>query len=81
MNNFSKRHIGPDVAEKNAMLSKIGVASINELIDKTIPAHIRLNKELAISDAMTEQEYLTHINELGQKNKLFKILYSIFFSF
>ena len=72
MNNFSKRHIGPDNAEKNAMLTQIGVASIEELIDKTIPSHIRLNKELAITDAMSEQEYLSHINGLGQKNKLYK---------
>jgi len=72
MNNFSKRHIGPDEAEINAMLSTIGVASIKELIDKTIPAHIRLNKELAITDAMSEQEYINHVNELGQKNKLYK---------
>jgi glycine dehydrogenase len=72
MNNFSTRHIGPDEAERNAMLSTIGVTSIKELIDKTIPAHIRLNKELAITDAMSEQEYINHVNDLGQKNKLYK---------
>lgn len=72
MNNFSKRHIGPDSQEKNAMLQQIGVASIDELIDKTIPAHIRLNRDLKISEAMSEQEYLAHITELGSKNKLFK---------
>ncbi len=54
------------------MLSKIGVSSIDELVDKTIPAHIRLNRELTISEAMTEQEYLNHIEELAAKNKLFK---------
>ncbi|MCJ8291807.1 MAG: aminomethyl-transferring glycine dehydrogenase [Crocinitomicaceae bacterium] len=72
MNNFSRRHIGPNEAESAEMLSKIGVSSINELVDKTIPAHIRLNRELTISDAMSEQEYLNHVNELGDKNKLFK---------
>ncbi|MFT5860890.1 MAG: glycine dehydrogenase [Flavobacteriaceae bacterium] len=72
MNNFSRRHIGPDAKERTEMLSVIGVPSINELIDKTIPAHIRLNRELAISSAMSEQEYLNHITELGNKNKLFK---------
>ena len=54
------------------MLAAIGVSSINELVDKTIPAHIRLNRELTISDAMSEQEYLNHVDELGEKNKLFK---------
>lgn len=72
MSNFSKRHIGPDAAEKAAMLTKIGVNSIEELINKTIPAHIRLNGELKIADAMSEQEYLNHITEIGNKNKLFK---------
>lgn len=72
MNNFSRRHIGPNEAETAEMLSKIGVSSINELVDKTIPAHIRLNRELTITKAMSEQEYLNHITELGDKNKLFK---------
>lgn len=72
MNNFSRRHIGPNEVESSEMLSKIGVSSINELVDKTIPAHIRLNRELLISKAMTEEEYLHHVNELGSKNKLFK---------
>lgn len=72
MSNFSKRHIGPDSAEQSAMLAKIGVSSLGELIDKTIPAHIRLNRELNIDAAMTEQEYLNHVNELGAKNQVFK---------
>ncbi|MCO5260668.1 MAG: aminomethyl-transferring glycine dehydrogenase [Crocinitomicaceae bacterium] len=72
MNNFSRRHIGPNEVEQSAMLKKVGVASISELIDKTIPSHIRLNGELAISDAMTEQEYLEHISKMAEKNKVFK---------
>jgi len=72
MSAFSTRHIGPSAAEKAAMLDKIGVSSIAELIDKTIPSGIRLNRELAIADAMTEKEYLDHIAELAAKNKVFK---------
>ena len=72
MMNFSKRHIGPNAAEKSAMLSKIGVSSIDELIDKTIPAHIRLENDLNIGEAFSEQEYLNHVNALGQKNTLNK---------
>ena len=58
MSTFSRRHIGPNEQEKAAMLNKIGAASIAELIDKTIPSHIRLNGELAVDNALTEQEYL-----------------------
>ena len=72
MSAFSKRHIGPNEAEKATMLAKIGVHSVAELIDKTIPAHIRLNRELHVSDAMSEQEYLNHVNNLANKNKVFK---------
>ena len=72
MNEFSSRHIGPNAEEKSAMLSKIGVSSIDELIDKTIPAHIRLTGELNISEGLSEQEYLNHVNELASKNKVFK---------
>ncbi|MCO4814160.1 MAG: aminomethyl-transferring glycine dehydrogenase [Flavobacteriales bacterium] len=72
MNKFSKRHIGPNSAEKLAMLDKVGVKSIDDLVDKTIPSHIRLNSSLAVSKALTEQEYLNHIDELGAKNDVFK---------
>lgn len=71
MSDFSKRHIGPDDAEKASMLGKIGINSIDELINKTIPGHIRLKGELNISEALSEQEYLKHITALGNKNKLF----------
>lgn len=69
---FSDRHIGPDAVEKQEMIASIGVTSIDELIEKTIPPHIRLNRSLAISNGMSEQEYLDHITALGAKNKLFK---------
>jgi glycine dehydrogenase len=72
MNTFQRRHIGITESEKNAMLSTIGVASLDELINKTIPAHIRLKNELNIDAAMTENEYLRHIAELAAKNKRFK---------
>ncbi len=72
MSTFSTRHNGPNAAEKSAMLNKVGVLSIKELIDKTIPSHIRLNSDLKISEAMTESEYLNHINQLGSQNQVFK---------
>lgn len=72
MSTFSRRHIGPNEQEKAAMLNKIGAASVADLIDKTIPSHIRLNGELAVDNALTEQEYLQHISKLAGKNKVFK---------
>jgi glycine dehydrogenase len=72
MSAFSERHIGSNNTEKQAMLQRIGFSTVAELIDKTIPPHIRLEGELNIADALTEQEYLTHITELGNQNQVFK---------
>lgn len=72
MSAFSNRHIGPNSAEKTEMLDKIGVSSIEELVSKTIPAGIRLKGELKIDNALTEKQYLDHIQEVGNKNKVFK---------
>lgn len=54
------------------MLSTIGVDSMEELIHETIPDDIRLNEQLDLPDAMSEHEFLTHVQELGEKNKVFK---------
>ena len=72
MTNFSNRHIGPDANEKAAMLAKVGVNSVDELINKTIPAHIRLENPLDIGPGYSEQAYLDHIADLGKRNKLYK---------
>ncbi len=69
---FALRHIGPNQEQKNAMLDTIGASSIEQLVSETIPAGIRLKKDLDLEPAMSEQEYLQHINKLSQLNKVFK---------
>ena len=69
---FQRRHIGTTEKEAIEMLSVIGVASMEELIDKTIPQQIRLPHPLQLPDAISEQEYLSEIKEIAAKNKLFK---------
>jgi len=72
MSAFSKRHIGPSQDEKSAMLAEIGVNSIDELMELTVPKDIRLKNELNIDTALTEKQYLDHIGDLARKNKVFK---------
>ena len=48
--NFTQRHIGPRESDMNKMLLEIGCSSIDELIEKTIPSDIRLQRELLISE-------------------------------
>jgi glycine dehydrogenase len=69
---FESRHIGPNKEETEAMLQSIGAASIDELIDRTVPESIRLRKPLNIAAAMSEAEYLEHIRQIADKNKLYK---------
>jgi glycine dehydrogenase len=69
---FVSRHNGPRKKEVEAMLNKIGVASVEELMNQTIPANIRLKKPLNVAPAMSEFQYLNHLRELGKKNKVFK---------
>ena len=71
-NNFVERHLGPQPEEVELMLKKIGVSSIDQLIDETIPAAIRLKKPLDLPDGLNEYEYLQHIKALGARNKIFK---------
>lgn len=70
---FANRHIGPSSSDTKAMLTKVGAASIDELISQTIPAGIRLKSPLDTGDAaMTEFEYLNHLKILGAKNKTYR---------
>jgi glycine dehydrogenase len=71
-NSFQLRHIGPNASEQNEMLAAINADSLDQLIFETIPDEIRLDKELDLKPALSEYEYLNHIQELASKNKVFK---------
>ena len=73
-NSFLLRHIGPNKEDIQGMLDTIGLNSIDELIEQTIPSTIRLKEELHLGDALSEQEFLAHIKELAQKNKNSKLI-------
>ncbi|GAB6394218.1 MAG: aminomethyl-transferring glycine dehydrogenase [Bacteroidales bacterium] len=53
------------------MLQAVGVFSLDQLIDETIPADIRLKESLNLPEPMTEREYAEHIAGLAAKNQLF----------
>ena len=71
-NAFAYRHIGPREEDQKAMLTSLGVNSLEDLIYQTIPDGIRLKKPLNLDEPMNEYEYMTHIHELSKKNKVFK---------
>ena len=65
------RHIGIQEQDLPGMLEKIGVKSLDELIDKTIPANIRLKEPLKLPEAMTERAFAEHIAAIAAKNKIY----------
>ena len=71
-NNFARRHNGPSPEQTEKMLSVIGVKSLDELIEKTVPSAIRLPQPLDLPAAMTEYEYLGHLHELAALNQVFR---------
>ena len=69
---FVSRHNGPREHDVAAMLKKIGAASVDELINQTVPSNIRLKKPLSVAPAMSEYQYIKHLKTLGKKNKVFR---------
>lgn len=68
---LTDRHNGIMESDLPAMLKKIGVQSVDELIDKTIPTNIRLKEPLALTAPMTERQFAEHIAGLASQNKLY----------
>jgi len=71
-NEFTKRHNGPGTEDVAKMLQTIGVKSMDELIDKTLPQTIRFKNPLDLPEGMSEYEYLSSVKALLSKNKLYK---------
>ena len=69
---FTSRHVGPNEADKKEMLAAIGVNSLDQLIEETIPANIRLKKPLNVSKPISEYEYLNNLKLIAAKNKTYK---------
>ena len=69
---FIRRHIGPSEEETRHMLKTIGEPSLDALIDKTVPASIRMRDALKLPSAISEHEYVRLIKEISLNNKLCK---------
>jgi glycine dehydrogenase len=65
---FADRHIGPNAAEVAEMLAATGHASVDALIEATVPRGIRLGRALDLPKARSEQEMLARARELASQN-------------
>ncbi len=72
LDSFQRRHLGISNEELEQMLETIGVDSMEQLINQTVPDGIRMERELNIPSSMTEYEYLNHIQKIADKNKVFR---------
>lgn len=72
LDSFERRHIGITSSEMEEMVQKIGVSSLDELINKTVPNDIRMDRDLKVPASMTEFEYLNELEQTAAKNKVYK---------
>lgn len=69
---FENRHIAPNAEDTKKMLETVGVNSIDQLIEETVPAKIRLKNPLNLPTAQSEFDYLNSLKITASKNKVFK---------
>ena len=54
------------------MLEFLGIASLDELIDRAVPQAIRLQKSLKLPETHTESSALGYLKEIANKNQVFR---------
>ena len=69
---FALRHIGIKDEDFQHMTTTVGVENLEQLISETIPKDIRLKDSLNLDVPMSEHEFLSHIQELSEKNKVYR---------
>ena len=66
---FASRHIGPTPQDVDAMLETIGVPTLDDLLDRTIPASIRDDEPLALDPPLTEREAVETLRAMADRNR------------
>ncbi len=69
---FIHRHVGPSEAEQDRMLKALDLRSMNELVDKVVPASIRSATALALGSPRSEPQVLDDLRAIAAKNKVLK---------
>ena len=70
--NFSDRHIGPREHDIKNIIKRVGVKSMTDLIDQTIPKHIQLDSDMDLPKPLSENRFIEHMKSLASKNKCFR---------
>ena len=67
----NRRHIGPSPSEMEEMFKVIGVASLDDLIDETVPKSLRQAEPLDFGKPKSERELIWHMRQVALKNKVY----------
>jgi glycine dehydrogenase len=67
---FSDRHLGPSGDETAKILAALGVATLDALLDETVPETIRIRETLALDTALTEVDALARLRSIAQQNSV-----------
>ena len=69
---FESRHHGKSNQDLAEMLQTVGADSLDQLIEQTVPAAIRLAQPLRLPAPQTEFQFLNDFKQLAQQNQIFK---------
>ena len=69
---FVPRHIGPSGEDIRAMLDTLGYATLDELMDATIPEQIRLRRPLELPGGRSEHEALAALRAIAARNEVWR---------
>lgn len=72
LDTFPRRHLGPNADTLPAMLRTVGVGSLDELIDQTVPANIRMTRALNLPAPRSESQALADLRAIAHKNRLYR---------
>lgn len=72
LDSFAQRHIGPRPDDTQEMLKTLGLETLDQLLDQTLPASIRLSAPLNLGAGLSEAAFLQRMRELASKNKVMK---------
>jgi glycine dehydrogenase len=76
---FASRHIGPRPHDIDKMLAEVGVGSLDELIDQTVPGSIRRQQPLELEPGLSESSALAELAELASRNQVLTTLIGLGF--
>lgn len=77
---YLARHVGPNPAEEEVMLGKLGYSSLDELVGATLPTDIRVSTTPQVGEALSESNAQARLRFYAEKNVVLKAFYGQGFS-